>query len=473
MAQRGAWLMCAALALPASRSAAQSAATVRPLPYTRVVLSNGLVALFNEDRSSPIVGVGVSYHVGAKDERPGHTGLAHLCEHMLFEGSPNVPAGQFISIIRAIGGTSNRWASTNEDRTVYWETVPSTQLETALWLESDRMADPFGAMDSTRLDIVRGSIKNERQQQVENRPFGSAEDLTLGALYGGEFPYRGPLGPMDDLNRASFSEMRQFCAPYYVPNNAVIALSGDFSTANARALVEKYFGTIKRGAPVTHPEIRPTPMTADRRLVLEDSRARGARIRVAWSGAGFANTDKLALNALASVLQGDRTSGLTKALVYDRQLATLVSVAHFDLEKGGVFQIEVTPRGTTSLSTIEDVIDSLAVVARQTQPTERELRRFKNANAVAAITGVQSRYMRADTLTQGESWANDPVAYAKQVNLASRLTPADVQRVAGRYLTPGRVVLSLIPAGKLELISKPDRRYEKPLSIVPASGGAR
>src|SRR5882672_9021205 len=129
LAQRGAWLICAALALSAGRSAAQSAATVRPLPVTRVVLPNGLVALLNEDHSSPIVGVGVSYHVGAKDERPGHTGLAHLCEHMLFEGSPNVPAGQFISIVKAIGGTSNRWAATNEDRTVYWETVPSVHLE--------------------------------------------------------------------------------------------------------------------------------------------------------------------------------------------------------------------------------------------------------------------------------------------------------------------------------------------------------
>jgi zinc protease len=267
--------------------------------------------------------------------------------------------------------------------------------------------------------------------------------------------------------------MRQFCAPYYVPNNAVIALSGDFATPKARALVEKYFGTIKRGAPVTHPEMRPTPLTADRRFVIEDSRARGPLIRVAWSGAGFANVDKLALNALASVLQGDRSSGLTKALVHDRQLATSVSVVHFDNEKGGVFQIEVTPRGTTSLGTIEDVIDSLVRVARESQPTERELRRFKNADAVTAITTVQSRWMRADTLTQGESWANDPVVYAKQVNLTSRLTPADVQRIATRYLTPGRVVVSLIPAGKLDLISKPDRPYEKPLAIVPSTGGTR
>src|SRR5678815_311653 len=168
LARRGAWLVCTALALAPNQSDAQSAATVRPLQYTRVVLSNGLVALFNEDHSAPVVGVGVSYHIGGKDERPGHTGLAHLCEHMLFEGSPNVPAGQFVAIITAIGGVSGGWAATSEDRTFYWETVPSAQLETALWLESDRMADPFGAMDSTRLDNSRLTIKNERLQRVES-----------------------------------------------------------------------------------------------------------------------------------------------------------------------------------------------------------------------------------------------------------------------------------------------------------------
>jgi zinc protease len=447
--------------------AAQKPVSVRPLPFTRVVLPNGLVAIFNEDHSSPIVGVGVWYHVGSKDEQTGHTGLAHLCEHMMFEGSPNVPPGQFLAIVRAGGGSTTHAAETSEDRTLFYETVPSNLLETTLWLESDRMATPFRGMDSTRLDVVRGAIKNERQANRENVTFGTSRDLTLTSLYGGDRPYRDPVGPMDDLNRATFAEMRSFCAPYYVPNNAIVAISGDFQAAKARALIERYFGSIPRGAPVTHPVMRPTPLSAEQRLVLEDRRARDARFRVAWSGAGFASDDKLALNALASVLQGDRSSGLVKALVYDRQLATFVSVGHFDLENGGVFQIETAPRGNASLGAIEDVIDSVVRAARETPPTERELNRFKNANAVTAVASLQGRLFRVDTLAQGESWAGDPVAYAKQVNRTARLTPADVQRSAVKYLGPGRVVLSMVPAGKLDLISKPDRKYERSTSGPP------
>jgi zinc protease len=471
-ARRSVELACLATAAALHIAPGQKPVSVRPLPFTRIELPNGLVALMNEDRSSPIIGVGVWYHVGAKDEAVGHTGLAHLCEHMLFEGSPNVPPGQFQAIIRAGGGTSSRWAETSEDRTLYYETVPSTLLETTLWLESDRMATPFRGMDSTRLDVVRGSIRNERQANRENLVFGTSQDVTLTALYGGPHPYRDPLGPMDDVDRASFGEMRAFCAPYYVPNNAIVALSGDFTTSAASALIRRYFGSIPRGAPAVHPEIRAVPLTADRRIVLEDARARGARLRVAWPGAGFAADDKLALNALASALQGDRSSGLVKALVYDQRLATFVNVAHFDLERGGVFQIETVPRAGASLSAIEDVIDSLVAVARRVPPSERELDRFKNANAVTAIASLQGRLFRADTLAQGEGWAHDPVAYAKQVNRAARLTPAEVQRAAIAYLGAGRVVLSMIPAGKLELISKPDRPYER-MSSGPPIGGSK
>lgn len=433
---------------------------VRPIAFTRVELPNGLVALLNEDHSAPIVGVGVWYRVGAKDEPSGRTGLAHLCEHMMFEGSPNVPPGQFQATILGGGGVSSRWAETSEDRTFYSETVPSSLLETVLWLESDRMAAPFLRADTTRLAAALGAIRNERQANRENIPFGTSQEVTLTALYGGEHPYRDPLGATADLDRASFADMRDFCAPYYVPNNAIVALSGDFETANVRALIERYFGTIQRGTTPPHPPIRATPMTEERRIVMEDTRARDARLRIAWAGAPFAADDKLALNALASALQGDRSSGLVRALSYDRTLATFVNAAHFDLEQGGVFQIEVVPSGGASLSAIEDVIDSVVQSARSTPPSERQLERFKNANRVTAIVGLQGRVFRADTLAQGESWAGDPVAYAKQVDRASRLTPADVQRAAAKYLTPGRVVLSMVPAGKLELISKPDRKYE-------------
>lgn len=454
-----------ALAVPAL-AGAQAAPTIKPLQYTRVVLPNGLVAVFNEDHSSPIVGVGVAYHVGAKDEKNGATGLAHLCEHMMFMGSKNVKPGEFMSTMRAGGGVSRHWGETSEDRTFYYETVPSTQLEMALWLESDRMMTPFGSADSTQIDAARAAIKNERQE-ADNIPFSSDNAVTIGVLYGSEHPYRGGLGPMDDLMHASFSDMSAFCKPYYVPNNAVIALSGDFQTTQARALVERYFGGIKRGAAPTHPEMKPA-MTAERRVALEDPRGRGPTLRIAWIGVGFADADKGALRALASVLTGGRNSGLMKALVYDQKLATFVVAAHIDVEKGGVFQIEVVPRGTTTLGAIEDVVDSVVRVARETKPADAQLIRFKRADADTAVMTLQARQARVDTLAQGQGWAGDPIAYAKQQSAATRLTPDDVQRVAAKYLTANRVVLSMVPAGKLQLVSKPDRPYENAAQIMSA-----
>jgi zinc protease len=368
--------------------------------------------------------------------------------------------------MRAGGGISQRWGETSEDRTFYYETVPSTQLEMALWLESDRMAAPFVKADSSLFSTARGAIKNERQER-ENIPFSSSNPLTIGLLYGDEHPYRGGLGPMDDLNRATLSDMRAFCAPYYVPNNAVVALSGDFDTAKARAMVTRYFGGIKRGAAVAHPVMRPA-ITGERRVVLEDPNGRAPTLRIAWAGVGFDDPDKGALRALASVLTGGRTSGLTKALSFDRQLAAAVIVAHIDNEKGGVFQIDVAPRGNATLGAIEDVIDSVVRVARETPPTEAQLNRFKRADADTAVMTLQARFARADTLLQGQSWAGDPVAYAKQQNAVLKLTPADVQRAAAKYLTPNRVVLSMVPTGKLDLVSKPDHPYENAMKIMPA-----
>jgi zinc protease len=455
----------AALTLPVALGA-QAAPAIKPLQYSRLVLPNGLVAIFNEDHSSPIVGIGVVYHLGAKDEKNGATGLAHLCEHMMFEGSANVAPGDFIAKIRAGGGNSIRWGETSEDRTFYYETVPSTQLETALWLESDRMVSRFSKVDSVRFAAARGAIRNERQQR-ENSPFSSSNPLTIYLLYGSEHPYRDPLGPMDDINTASFSDMRAFCAPYYVPNNAVVAVSGDFDAAKARAMVQRYFGGIKRGASVTHPQMRPA-MTSERRVVLEDSHGRGATLRIAWAGVGFSHPDKGALRALASALTGNRTSGLQKALVYDKPLATNVIAAHIDNEAGGVFQIEVIPRGNTPLGVIEDVVDSVVRVARETPPSDAQLNRFKRADADTAVLTLQSRQARVDTLSQGQSWAGDPIAYTKQQHAVLQLTPVNVRAAAVKYLTPARVVLSMVPAGKLDLASKPERPYDNASKIMPA-----
>jgi zinc protease len=457
-------LLFCVLAISVGEVDAQTTTSVRPLSYTRVVLPNGLVALFNEDHSSPTVGTMVSYQFGAKDEPEGKLGWAHMCEHLMFEGSANVPAGQFMSTIRGVGGSSVRWGETGEDRTVYYHTIPSNQLEMWMWLESDRMNMPFASTDSTRFATVKPAIKSERQQFRENEQFGFSNTVTLTALYGSTL--RDPLQTNVDVERATFPEVRAFCQPYYVPGNAVVAISGDFQTAKARALVEKYFGSIKRGPLPKRIDVRPETLTGDRRIVMEDARARVPRLRLAWAGVGFAHPDRQALLALATALRGDRSSGLTKALTVDHPFATAVTSAHIEMQNGGVFEIEVFPRDSTPLGVIEDVVDSVLRTFRTAPLNERALVRFKRANAVVAITSLQSRYMRADTLAQGEQWAGNPVAYALQVDRANAVKHSDLLRVAEKYLVPGRVVMSMVPAGKLNLVSKPERKFDN-VPIVP------
>ncbi len=450
----GATTLAVAFAVGAASSQAPQSG-VRPLAHSRQVLPNGLVALFNEDHSSPVVAVDVWYHVGAKNELPGKTGYAHLCEHLMNEGSPNEPLAEK-NFVQSIGGTSTRWATTTEDIMHFFATVPRNQLETMLWLESDRMAAPMAHADDQRLAMVRDAIRQERTQDREGQVFGLAKALSLPWLM--DVPYRiDPLGPMTDLNGATVADVKQFCLPYFVPNNAVISLSGDFSTAQAAMQVKKYFGGIARGPAPPRPAVTPLHRAAQQRLVLEDARAGGAfRLRLLWAGAAFSSPDRLALMALGSVLSRDRTGRLTKALVYDRPLATRVLAQHFDFEQAGIFQVEVYPRPNVSLTTIEQVADSVLAAINEHGVSEDELVPFKRSNAVVAVTTLQSRAARADTLAHGEIFAGDPVAYATQVARANALTAADILRVERQYLGGDGVVMSMIPAGKLDQIAKPE-----------------
>jgi zinc protease len=438
---------------------AQSASIIRPLEYTRSVLPNGLVVIVNEDHSSPIVAVDVWYHIGAKDELPGRTGLAHLCEHLMGEGSPNVSVPHRV-FVQSIGGTSSRWANTTEDITHYYYTVPRHQLEPALWAESDRMAAPLSRADAGHLGPVREVIKQERLQSRENPVFGVADGLTRAALFPGDHPYRiDPLGPTADLDAATADDAKRFCAPYHVPNNAVISLSGDLSSDHAKTLIEKYFGGIPRGPAPSHRTIPPRGLSVTTRLVLEDPHATTTTLRFAWPSVEFAHADRLPLVALGSLLSRDRVGRLNKLLVYDRALASRVSAANFDFEKGGLFQIDVSPRPGVSLTLIEQLVDS-TLATFDTQPiSAQDLDSFKRSNAVLAVTLLQTRAMRADTLAHGELFAGDPIAYAKQINQTFKITPADVQRVAKRYLSGARVVMSMVPAGQRALISKPELPY--------------
>jgi predicted Zn-dependent peptidase len=465
--------MVAMLAVAGRTSGAQEQPAplpARALAYTRFVLPNGLVAILNEDHATPLVAVDVWYHVGSRDDPPGLSGLAHLCEHLMAQGSPHLAQQQQV-FYRSIGGTSAHWGETLEDVTKFYVVVPKKQLENVLWAESDRMAAPLSVADSQHVSAMEAIVAQERRQNVENTPFGLARELTLAALFRPGQPYHTSALPVAaSLYAASPAAIRSGCARYYVPNNAVIALSGDFESAVARSLIDKYFGDIPRGDPVGHDTAPALRLSGEQRLVLEDSRATQPQLRLDWVGAAYASADRQALLALASALSLDRFGRLSKLLVYERRLATRVYADNYDFEQSGVFEIAIFPTPGASLTLIEALVDSTLASLKGTPITRREIARFNAASAVNAATALQTKSARADTLAHDEMYAGDPAAYAKQAAAATRLTPADLQRVALRYLTPARVVMSLVPVGKLDLASRPDLPY---VNVTPPPPAAR
>ncbi|HEY4306869.1 MAG TPA: pitrilysin family protein [Gemmatimonadaceae bacterium] len=451
------------------------AATVRPLPYTRFVLPNGLTAILNEDHASPIASVDVFYRIGSRDDPPGRIGIAHFCEHIISEGSPNLelPQGDFYT---TLGGTSARQAETSEDITHYYVVIPSHQLETVIWTEGDRLRNKLSKTDSATLTAVRAVIAQERLSTVEGAPleFVGERQIVAQALFPVPNPYNtSMLSPMHDLPTIDAAAMRESCGPYYVPNNAVIAVSGDFDTGSVKQWIAKYFSDIPRGAPVKRAPVPEAPIPNEQRLVLEDPSLSVPQLRMNWRGAAYDNPDRAALLALASSLSLARFASdghlasvgveapvslgrLSKLLVQDRQLATRVLIDNYDLERAGVFEIAIYPRANASLTTIETLVDSVMSAMAESPVTKEELALFNSYNTVQIAAALQPRFARSDTLAHDEIFAGNPTAYAKQAMSARVLTAEDIERVRKRYLTSGRVVVSLVPAGKVALASKPD-----------------
>jgi zinc protease len=482
----------AAAAAPAASheiAAQATAAPIRPLPYTRFVLANGLTAILNEDHASPIAAIDVFYRIGSRDDPPGRAGIAHFCEHIMGEGSPNLDQPQS-NFYRTLGGTSPHQAETTEDITHYYVIVPSHQLETVLWTEGDRLRNKLSQTDSGTVASVRAVLAQERASQVENVPleFVGVRQAVAQALFPPGHPYNtSTVSPLPDLPNITAAALRESCGPYYVPNNAVIAVSGDFDTAVAKKWIEKYFGDIPRGAVVHRKPVPAVTLPGEQRLVLEDPRLGVPQLRMNWIGAAYDNPDRTALIALASSLSLARVASdghlssvgveppaalgrLSKLLIQDRQLATRVVADNYDLQRSGVFEIAIYPRPKASLTTIETLVDSVLSAMATTPVTKAELALYNSYNAVHLATSLQPRFARADTLAHDEIFARDPAAYARQAMGARALTPADIERVRKRYRGNRRVVVSLVPAGKLDLVSKPDLPF---VNVTPAYAKGR
>ena len=435
--------------------------------YTRFVLPNGLVVVLHEDHSSPIVALDLAYHVGSKDEPVGMRGLAHLFEHAMFDGSANVAPGEHKRIIAEAGGFSN--AFTREDRTVYVEQVPSNMLETVLWLEAQRMAF-LPARDSLLFELQRAAVVNEYGLAMDGSPAGATGrpldgrlggEVFLGAMFPDPNPYHiTPFGVMSELKTATVGDYRAFFDKYYGPNNATLVLVGDFTIANARRAIERYFGGIPKRAPVTHPSAATQPLPRETRLVLEDRVSSMQQLWIGWRGAPATSQDRIALEALASVLSGGSASRLPRILINGRKLASAMpSSGHFDLENVGIFQLVTTAAPNASMTEIEGVIDSVITDVRDNGVQPVEVQRWLAAFTVASVLNLQRDVMKAALLEDGEVVYRDPGAELNNIAAARRVTPSEIQRVAREYLTRGRVVMSIVPPGKLELISKPGEPY--------------
>jgi zinc protease len=422
------------------------------IPFETYKLPNGLTVILSPDRTTPTVAVNVWYHVGSKNEVAGRTGFAHLFEHVMFTGSGHVPYGLHDKLTEGVGGGNN--GSTTNDRTNYYETIPSNYLESALWLESDRMGFLLDKLDIAKLNAQRDVVKNERRQSYDNQPYGRVSEIFSAAMYPKGHPYSWPvIGSMVDLTAASEEDVKDFFRLYYAPNNATLAVVGDFDPAQAKTWIQKYFGDLPQGKQVQRPSVAPGKLEASKRLVYED-RVQVPRLYIQWPTVGFKNDDDYALSVMGSILSGSRTARLTKALVYDSQKASNVFGFQNSSEDVGVFQITVIPRPEATLSELEVAVDAVLQKFISEGPTAEELQKAKSGLELSFLRGLESNLGKADRLNSGAVFYGNPGYFSTDYQKTLAVTAADVKRVAAQYLTRSRIVLSVVPKGKKDQASK-------------------
>nr|MBA2502538.1 insulinase family protein [Pyrinomonadaceae bacterium] len=426
-------------------SAQAGGATLPEIKFTEYKLKNGLRVILHEDRSVPIVGVNLWYHVGSKDEVPGRTGFAHLFEHMMFQGSKGYD-DDFFKPIQEAGGTLN--GSTNPDRTNYWEVVPSNFLELALFMEADRMGGLLDVLNEAKLANQRDVVKNEKRQNYDNRPYGLVGARISEILYPENHPYHWlTIGSLDDLTNASLDDVKGFFRRYYTPNNASLAIAGDFDPQQARGWIEKYFGPIESGPAVPKVNYAQPRLNGERREEMQD-RVALARLYMVWHSMPQYTPDEASADTLATILGGGKSSRLYKALVYDRRIAQDVSAFNGSGELAGTFRITATAKQGTSLADLEKAIGEEIERLKKESPTAEELSRAYNAREAAFVYSLQTVGGfggRNDQLNQYATYLGQPGYFQQDLARYSRVTADDVKRIANQYLTNNRLIVNVTP----------------------------
>ena len=424
------------------------------IDYEQYQLDNGLTIILHEDKSDPIVGVAIQYHVGSNREIPGRTGFAHLFEHMLFQESQHVGQDQFFKKIQNVGGTLN--GGTNKDGTVYYEVVPKNALETVLWLESDRMGWLLSTVTQSAFMNQQEVVQNEKRQRVDNRPYGHANYVMIKNMYPEGHPYNWTtIGELEDLQKATLKDVRDFYEKWYGPNNATMVIAGDYNKTEVKQLVEKYFGEIKRGPENKDPEIQLVSLESTKKVYHEDNFATSPRLSMAFPTVEQTNPDAPALELLGQLLGDGKKAPLYKVIVEERKLAPSLYAYSGTQEIAGTFDVVATGFPTTNLTDIENAIHEAFDRFETEGFSTEDVERLKAKYETGFYNSISSVLYKAFQLANYSEYYGSPDAISIELQKVLDVTVDDIKRVYNKYIKDHNYVMtSFVPKGKTNLIAE-------------------
>ncbi|QIE58212.1 insulinase family protein [Rasiella rasia] len=430
------------------------------IEFEKYELENGLDIILHQDKSDPIVSVAIQYGVGSNREKAGRTGFAHLFEHMLFQESENVPQDQFFKKIQDAGGTLN--GGTWKDGTVYYEIVPSNALEQVLWMESDRMGFFINTVTASAFANQQEVVQNEKRQRVDNNPYGHTNWVLDKNIYPADHPYNWQvIGELEDLQNATVDDVREFYDRFYGPNNATLVVAGDFETEDAKQLIEKYFGEIKKRQEVGKLEPRPVTISETKRLYHEDNFATAPQLNMVWPTVQQYTEDAYALDFLAEILSSGKKAPLYRVLVKDKELTSRTTAYNNSQELAGEFHIIITANDGVDLDEVEAGINEAMALFEKEGVTDRDVERIKAGLETSFYNGISSVLSKSFQLASYNTFTGDPSYIEKDIKNIKKVTKEDVQNAYNKYIKGKPFVLtSFVPKGKVELIAENSEKAE-------------
>ncbi|MGH2665913.1 M16 family metallopeptidase [Flavobacterium sp.] len=418
-------------------------ASAQKVAFEEYNLDNGLHVILHQDKSAPVVITSVMYHVGSKDENPERTGFAHFFEHLLFEGTDNIARGEWFKIVTANGGNNN--ANTSEDRTYYYEVFPSNNLQLALWMESERLMHPV--INQIGVDTQNEVVKEEKRLRIDNQPYGNLIAAVKQNMYK-VHPYRwAPIGSMEHLDAATLAEFQAFNKKFYIPNNAVLVVAGDFDPAQAKAWVKDYFNAIPKGAPVQKQKFEEAPITQTIKATYQDPNIQIPMMVCTYRTPSMKTRDSKVLDMISSILSDGKSSRLYKKVVDDKKMALQIGAFNYSQEDYGMYILYGLPMGQNTTESLVKEVDEEIVKLQTELISEKDFQKLQNKFENQYVNGNASIEGIAENLASFYLLHGDVNLINTEIDIYRSITREEIREVAKKYLNPNqRLILDYVPA---------------------------